>query len=187
MTLVVVVVNDAKGFGVLVPNFFLLTFLVPDDGPVCFRPPMLTRRFSAGKPVVVALTAVIFLFVPVLPPTREVVGAATLVVVITILGAGGAGVIFCVVSTRSGERLVEETTGGRTSEEDVVVVVSTFPLTMAGSVLKSSAAHLYRSLKDVEGRKAPKPSSSFFSPSTSSVCPNNEGSSVSRKEKGWLD
>lgn len=183
MTLVVAVVNDAKGFGVLVPNFFLLTFLVPDDGPVCFRPPILTRRFSAGRPVVVALTAVIFLFVPLLPPTREVVGAARLVVVITILGAGGAGVIFCVVSTRSGERLVEETTGGRTSEEDVVVVV----LTMAGSVLKSSAAHLYRSLKDVEGRKAPKPSSSFFSPSTSSVCPNNEGSSVSRKGKGWLD
>jgi hypothetical protein len=142
LTIVVVVVNDAKGFGVLVPYFFLLNFLIPDDGPECFRAPILTRRFSAGEPVVAALAATIFLFVPLLPPAREVVGAATLVVVITILGAGRADVIICVVSTRSGERLVEETTGGRTSEEQVVVVVSTFPLTMAGSVLKSAVEHL---------------------------------------------
>ena len=184
--------DNVSGFGVLFPFFFLLDFLlvVPLDAVfLCFDTmtptvlfcPMLTRRFGAGDGIAV----VIFLFVP---PGDATVGSVVVVAARAGTGTGavaGATTIGCGGDiTRSGERLVDETT--------LAALRAALGILLEGSVGSAAAATgsllgswsiKEKLLKDVEGRKAPNPSSmdpSFFSPSASSEGPNKDGISVTK-------
>lgn len=142
-----------SGFGA----FFLLAFLLvgPFDGCLDLNSAPGLDRFNGGsEAIVVGVTN--FLFVPL--------GLVTMGAAATPDAAGAI--------TRSGERLVEETTLAACTVGSALLNASTVGATT--SDLTSMPNIKVRLLKEVEGRKAPKPSSSLPSFFSSSVARSEE-------------
>lgn len=136
-----------SGFGA----FFLLAFLLVGDLDLNSAPGLC--RFNGGSEVVV-VGVTNFLFVPL-----------GLVVMGAVATPDAEGAI-----TRSGERLVDETTLAAFTVGSALLNASTVGATTSDLTSSLGSSNIkVRLLKEVEGRKAPKPSSSLPSFLSSSV------------------